>query len=137
MSDQTDEEPDGEEIVEEVVEDDAAGDGQPRQIVLSVRSIVTGFAVLIVAIGLGVGGYFVGKGTGEDLESARAEGQAAGKKSGTAKGTAQGFKRGFKKGKAKGYEKSFGPAYKDSYIKAYEEAGLDPPDKKEIEVPKR
>lgn len=119
----------------ETTEVPAIEDDQPRQVALNVRSLMIGLVVVLLAIALGVGGYFVGKGTGEDLDAARAQGATAGKKAGTLKGTKQGFKAGFRKGKSKGYEKAYGPAYKSSYVKAYEDAGLDAPAKSEIEVP--
>ncbi len=119
----------------ETVEAPPIGDKQPRQAELTGRSTMIGLGVVLLAVALGVGGYFVGKGTGEDLEVARAEGTAAGKKMGTLKGTKQGFKTGFRRGNARGYDKAYGPAYKSSYVKAYEDAGLGAPAKSEIEVP--
>lgn len=109
--------------------------GQPRELTVTVRSVMIAAGVILASAVLGIGGYLVGKGTGEDMDAARSEGQAAGKKAGTSKGTARGFKVGFKRGKEKGYERAFAPAFKNGYVKAFEDAGLAAPKKKEIEVP--
>lgn len=109
--------------------------GQPRELTVTVRSMMIAAGVVLASAALGVGGYLVGEGTGEDMDAARSEGQAAGKKAGTSEGTARGFKVGFKRGKQKGYERAFAPAFKNGYVKAFEDAGLTAPKKKEIEVP--
>ena len=92
---------------------------------------------LLVAAALGVGGYLVGKSSGEDLDAARAEGAAAGQKAGTTKGTAAGYEVGFRKGREAGFEATYAPAFRKNYSEAYEDAGLEAPAKNEIKVPKQ
>lgn len=97
--------------------------------------ILLSIAVLVAAIGLGIGAYFVGKSSGEDLDAAKAAGTAAGQESGAARGTRIGYAKGFKEGREKGFEQTYSDAYREAYAKAWNAAGLEPPD--EIKVPER
>jgi len=91
-------------------------------------------AVVLLAAGVGVGGYFLGRSTGKDLGAARAAGAAAGQKRGAAKGAAEGYAAGLKAGRKAGYSQSYASAYKSAYRNAFERAGLSAPTK--VSVPK-
>lgn len=97
------------------------------------RVAVLAVCAFLLTGAAGVGGYFVGKSTGEDLDAARDAGVAAGQRKGAAVGSKQGYEIGFKKGRERGYEQTFDDAYRGAYRKAFEDAGLDPPGN--IEVP--
>ena len=97
------------------------------------RWVMIGVLVLLIAAGAGIGAYFYGKSTGEDLDAARAEGTAAGQKKGAAQGAEEGYAEGFEKGRAEGYEESYAQTYRHAYIEAFEDADLEPP--KKIKVP--
>jgi hypothetical protein len=86
-----------------------------------------------VAAAAGVGAYFYGKGTGEDLDAARAHGRVVGKRAGAAKGTKVGYAEGFKKGRERGYSQTYADAYRKAYGQAFEDASLAVPEK--IKVP--
>lgn len=124
------------EAVDESVETLGEAESRSRHVTMNVGSLAVGLGVVLLAAALGVAGFLVGKGTGEDLDMAREEGQVAGREAGAARGAKQGFKVGFRQGKAKGYDEAYEPAYRHSYSMAYEDAGLDPPRNKEIEVPR-
>jgi hypothetical protein len=95
--------------------------------------LLVGLLVTLLAAGAGVGAYFYGKSTGEDLEAARAEGAEEGHKKGSAQGAEEGYARGFEEGRAEGYEESYAETYRHAYSEAFEDAGLEPP--KKIKVP--
>ena len=102
--------------------------------------VESGAVVPLVAIGLaclvaGVGAYFLGKGSGDDVDTARLEGAAAGKQAGAIEGAATGYSSGFQKGRDEGFNKSYIPAYRINYKRAFEQAGLDVPDSEDIDVP--
>lgn len=99
----------------------------------SKRWVLIGVLVLLIAAGAGVGAYFYGKSTGEDLEAARAEGTEAGQKKGSAEGAEEGYATGFEEGRAEGYGESYTETYRHAYAEAFEDAGLEPP--KKIKVP--
>ena len=102
-------------------------DGQK---VLAVAGIIS------IALLVGAGGYFIGKGSGDDLDTARLEGEYAGKRAGAIAGATRGYATGFKKGRDIAFRKSYSASYKRNYRRAYEEAGMDPPKAEDIEVPK-
>jgi hypothetical protein len=87
-------------------------------------------AAALVLVVLAIGGFFVGRSTGEDLDAAQSRGYAAGKTSGTASGTAKGL--------AKGRKETFGGAYKRSYVISYKRAyrleGVTPPKTVKVKV---
>lgn len=93
--------------------------------------------VILATFLLGVGGYSIGRGSGEDLEAARAAGQAAGAKTGTARAISRGFSAGLRKGKKRGFDRAFPAAYKSGYLRAFESAGLEPPAKNQVKVPNK
>lgn len=97
------------------------------------RWLLIGLVVALLAAGAGIGAYFYGKSTGEDLEAARTEGTEAGQKKGAAEGAEEGYAKGFGEGRAEGYEESYAETYRHAYAEAFEDAGLDPP--KKIKVP--
>jgi hypothetical protein len=99
------------------------------------RGLIAGVvACLVLAAGAGVGGYFVGKSGGEDLDAARAAGAAEGREQGSAKGAEEGYAEGFKEGRREGYSATFATAYRKAYAKEFEQAGLEAPE--QISVPK-
>jgi hypothetical protein len=99
------------------------------------KSWVAAIVVLVLAVGAGVGGYFVGKSSGEDLDAARAEGEVAGEKEGAAEGAEEGFAAGFKEGREKGFDETYADAYRSAYQRAFKEEDLDPPAEDKIDVP--
>ena len=94
-----------------------------------------GILILLIAAGAGMGAYFYGKSTGEDLDAARAEGAAAGQKKGAAKGAEKGYEEGFEEGRREAYAESFEEAYRVAYRKAFKDEGLEAPTKVKVEVP--
>jgi hypothetical protein len=88
-----------------------------------VKGAVCGLAV----IALGVGGYVVGAGSGEDLDRARADGAAAGREHGAARGRERARAEGIERGRDQGYETGYETAYRRAYRAQFEEAGLEPP----------
>ena len=98
--------------------------------------VVAGVAAIVIAsLIVGVGAYFLGKGTGDDVDTARLEGAAAGKQAGAIEGASKGYAEGFQKGRDAGFEKAYIPAYKLHYKRAFEQAGLDAPKDEDIDVP--
>ena len=92
------------------------------------NSVIAGVAAIVVAsLVVGIGAYFLGKGTGDDVDTARLEGAAAGKQAGAIEGASKGYAEGFQKGRDAGFEKAYIPAYKLNYKRAFEQAGLDAP----------
>ena len=91
----------------------------------------------IVAIAglVGAGGYVIGKGSGDDLDTARLEGEFAGKRAGAIEGATSGYAAGFKKGRDIAFRKSYSASYRRNYIRAYEDVGMEAPKPKDIEVP--
>ena len=80
--------------------------------------------VAVVAIGISalLGGYFVGRSGGEDLDAARAAGTRQGQTEGTAASERSGYKAGYKEGHKAGYDETYKKAYKTAY-KTVTEAG--------------
>jgi flagellar biosynthesis/type III secretory pathway protein FliH len=97
--------------------------------------IYAGVGVLLAAVAVGLGAYFIGKSTGADLDSAKAAGEAAGRVKGAEIGARRGYALGFKAGRKRGYEKTFAPAYRRAYRKAYVDSGLAAPNPSEIDLP--
>lgn len=95
--------------------------------------IVSGVVAIILMVG--AAGYLIGKGTGEDIDSARLEGEFAGRKAGAVEGAVKGYAAGFKRGRDIAFEKAYSASYRRNYRRAYEEAGMDPPKAKNIQVP--
>jgi hypothetical protein len=123
------------------VREDRARDDETEERVASRRrpthqQLAVGLGTAVVAIAIGVGGYFIGHSTGPDLDSARAEGEAAGRIRGAEVGTRRGYAVGYRQGRKRGARQAFAPAYRRAYTKAYEVAGLEPPAKGEIDVPR-
>jgi hypothetical protein len=96
------------------------------------RTAAVAAAVVFLAAGAAVGGYFLADSTGADLDAARAEGAVAGKKAGTVQGVRAGYSDGLRQGKEQGYESTYAGAYRDAYARAYEAADLTPPKKIEV-----
>jgi len=92
----------------------ASADAAQRRRVLAV----------VVAIGIcaGLGGYFVGRSGGEDVEAARAAGTSAGKQASTRAAERDGYKAGYKQGRRAGYRQTYRKAYKTAYKTATETA---------------
>ncbi|OJU96223.1 MAG: hypothetical protein BGO23_01505 [Solirubrobacterales bacterium 67-14] len=92
--------------------------------------------ILAVAAMVGAGGYLLGKGSGDDVDQARLEGEFAGKRAGAVEGATKGYAAGFKRGRDQAFRKSYSASYKRNYIRAYSKAGMDAPKPQDIEVPK-
>ena len=105
-----------------------------RSIEVRLSTLALIIAALVAALALGVGGYFYGKSTGEDLDAARTQGAEAGRAKGAAKGAVEGYAAGFKKGREVGFAHAYPKAYRTSYAKAFDDAGLDAPDVQDIPV---
>jgi len=84
---------------------------------------------------VGAAGYVLGKGAGEDVDSARLEGEYRGRKAGAVEGATKGYAAGFKKGRDAAFEKAYRASYIRNYRRAYEKAGMEVPKPKDIEVP--
>jgi hypothetical protein len=98
------------------------------------RKVFAGLSLILLLAALGAGGYLLGHSTGEDLDTARAEGTTQGQREGAAQGAEEGFAEGRTQGRKKAYSKSYKRSYQTAYRDAYADAGLNPPDA--IEVPK-
>ena len=79
-------------------------------------------AALAVVVGLGItaalGGYFLGRSGGEDLDAARSAGTAEGRHVATAGTTRAGYRDGFAEGRRAGYRQAFRREYKTAYKQA-------------------
>lgn len=127
-----------EEATEESTEVEPAEDGgSGSSSAVPVQRITIICVGFVVAMALGAGGFLIGKNSGEDLESAREVGSSVGKKAGEERGEKQGFKLGLKQGRKNGYDRSFRVAFKDAYLAAWNDAGLEPPARGNVEVPQR
>lgn len=98
------------------------------------RTAVIGSLLLAVALLVGIGGYAVGRSSGEDLDSARAAGRTAGAIQGTQRGKKLGYATGYRKGRSAGYTASYPAAYREAYRAAYADSGLTAPARRAIEV---
>ena len=80
--------------------------------------------VLAAVVGIGIwaalGGYFVGRSGGEDLDAARNAGTLEGKHQSTAASERTGYKQGYKEGHKAGYDETYKKAYKTAYKTATE-----------------
>lgn len=99
------------------------------------RRFGTVAAIAFVALLAGTGAFFLARGSGEDVEQARLEGEVAGRQAGAIEGAAQGYRAGFRQGRRKGYRDAYAPAYRLNYKRAFEQAGLDVPTNQQIELP--
>ncbi len=102
---------------------------------LNGRKVLAVAGVLAIALMVGAGGYLLGKGSGDDVDQARLEGEFAGRKAGAIAGATRGYAAGFKKGRDLAFRKSYSASYKRNYIRAYQDAGMDPPKPEDVEVP--
>ncbi|MGA7396799.1 MAG: hypothetical protein WBW62_05060 [Solirubrobacterales bacterium] len=91
-------------------------------------------AIALVSVLVGVGAFFIGKGSGDSVDQARLEGQAAGASAGAING-ASGYGEAFKVARENAFEKAYLPAYRQNFKRVYEEEGLEPPAAKDIQVP--
>ncbi len=91
--------------------------------------------IAAIALLVGAAGYVLGKGSGENLDTARLQGEFAGRKAGAVAGATKGYAAGFKKGRDIAFQKSYAASYRRNYIRAYEEAGMEAPKPEDIEVP--
>ena len=99
------------------------------------KRIATVAAIVVASLAVGVGTYLLGKGSGADVEQARVEGEIAGREAGAIEGAAEGYSAGFRRGREAGFRNAYVPAYRLYYKRAFEQAGLDVPTNKEIDVP--
>jgi len=91
-------------------------------------------AIALLSLIIGVGAFFVGKGSGDSVDQAGLEGRAAGASAGAIKG-ASGYGTAFKVAREKAFEKAYVPAYRKNFKRVYEDEGLPVPPAKEIQVP--
>ena len=101
----------------------------------ALKRIGTVAGIVLVSLAVGAGTYFLGKGSGTDVEQARVEGEIAGRQAGAIEGAARGYSAGFRKGRQTGFRKAYIPAYRLYYKRAYEQAGLDVPTNQQIDIP--
>jgi hypothetical protein len=99
------------------------------------KQVATVVAIVLASVLVGTGAFLLGKGSGTDVEQAKLGGAAAGKQAGAIEGAARGYSAGFRKGQARGFRKAYVPAYRLYYKRAFEQAGLDVPGSRQIEVP--
>lgn len=99
------------------------------------RRFGTVAAICVACLLVGAGAFFLAKGSGEDVEQARLEGEVAGRQAGAIEGAAQGYRAGFRQGRRKGFRDAYVPAYQLNYKRAFEQAGLDVPTNQQIDVP--
>ncbi|HMT05900.1 MAG: hypothetical protein KDB48_04705 [Solirubrobacterales bacterium] len=99
------------------------------------QKVLAGAGIAAVALLIAAGGYLLGKGSGDNLDTARLEGEFAGRKAGAVAGATKGYAAGFKKGRDLAFERSYSTSYRRNYRRAYENAGMDPPKAASIEVP--
>ena len=92
-------------------------------------------AIVLACLVVGIGAYLIGKGSGDDAGAASQEGETAGKQAGAIDGATKGYPAGFVKGRDAGFEKAYVRSYKLNYKRAFEQAGLDVPADKDIDVP--
>ena len=90
------------------------------------KLLAIGVAVVVLAAGAFAGGYFMGEGSGEDLDAARAAGAREGARIGAARGAERGYNQGFREGRREGYKQTFDKAYDRAYNAELEEAGFEP-----------
>lgn len=98
---------------------------------------VLAVSAIVLAAGLvGGAGYLLGKGSGDNLDTARLEGEFEGKQVGAVEGTTKGYTAGFKKGRDLAFRKAYAASYRRNYIRAYTDVGLEAPKAKNIKVPR-
>lgn len=95
--------------------------------------VVSGVVLLLLLVG--AAGYVIGKGSGDDVDAARLEGELRGKQAGAVAGATKGYAAGFKKGRDTAFDKAYRASYIRNYRRAYEKAGMEPPKPGQIEVP--
>ena len=92
-------------------------------------------AIVLACLVVGIGAYLIGKGSGVDAGVASQEGETAGKQAGALAGAAKASSAGFVKGRDAGFEKAYVRSYRLNYKRAFEQAGLEVPADKDIDVP--
>jgi hypothetical protein len=78
----------------------------------------TAVMATVAVLGVGLGGYAVGKSSGEDLSAARSAGQQQGRDRGIKRGAEVGTQDGFSAGRRAGFRHSYKTAYRAAYRKA-------------------
>jgi hypothetical protein len=76
--------------------------------------------VACIGVCAALGGYFVGRSGGEDLDAARASGTIAGRHESTKAAERDGYKAGYKVGHEAGYKQTYRKAYRTAYETATE-----------------
>jgi hypothetical protein len=97
---------------------------------------VAGVIALALGAGSALGGYFLGKSSGEDLQAARLAGERAGQQAGAASGAEKGYAQGFTQGRKKGYRNAYESAYRKTYRQALRDAGFSPSKRELKSIPK-
>jgi hypothetical protein len=99
------------------------------------RATTLNLALALLAIlAVAVGGYALGRGSGEDLASARDGGASAGREAGLRTGRRAGYALGLAAARAGKDREAYADAYREAYERAFESKGLYPPKPGEIEL---
>src|ERR687895_2173836 len=72
-------------------------------------------ALAVVGVAAVLGGFFIGRLGGEDVDAARRAGTAEGQRQSTAASERSGYKAGYKEGRQAGYKATYKKAYKTAY----------------------
>ncbi len=112
------------------------GDIEPPRWEIDPRKALVVAGIVAVALVGGTAGYLAGKGSGDDVDSARLEGEFAGRRAGAIAGATKGYAAGFKQGRDAAFGRSYSSSYRRNYRRAYENAGVEAPKHKDIEVPR-
>ena len=109
--------------------------GESQGLDIDPKAVAGVAAIVLSCLVVGIGAYLIGKGSGDDAGAASQEGETAGKQAGAIDGATKGYPAGFVKGRDTGFEKAYVRAYKVNYKRAFEQAGLEVPADKDIDVP--
>lgn len=99
------------------------------------RLLLAAVGVLAASLLVGFGAYRLGEGSGQDLDTARSRGEAAGRQAGAIEGAARGYPAGYRKGREQAFTRAYRRTYRIYYKRAFEQAGLDVPKARDIDVP--
>lgn len=98
------------------------------------RSLLVSAVALLLVAAVGAGAYFVGRGTGKNLDEARRLGAVSGLAQGKANGRRKGAETGYRLGFAHGFKANYPTAYRQAYRQAFDAVGLEEPKRREIRL---
>jgi hypothetical protein len=110
----------------------AGSDGSGRKI-LTRRRVVSALLVLVLAAIAAAGGWLLGRGSGADLDAARAAGEKAGWKQGTAIG-GDVYPAGLQTGRQITYPRNYRASYRTAYVNAFKGSDVKVPKAEQIKV---